>query len=486
MAKSNVQETKFDSDELDNKDSDTQQEMPKSTASSSSVPLPAKESQMKNLHCFDVFAVVVLILAALALLLVLIQLSNNFNQSSNEQTVSQPDFQTLQLQMNNLETIQSQVNKSLLNFQTRVNKYREKVTELELQQNIIKQDIQILTLYYGHDSSPRMSTLQIHLNNLSIELENVKKMGETLKAKTDLELSMLQTNVSVSAAFLNTLQDNVISINETFQENARVGTFLRPASSCKDISQENPSGNYWIQSRRLSSPVLVYCDTNRRNCDSCTSTGGWTRVANIDMRDTSQQCPAGFLLISRNQSPRRTCGRPDGFTGCVSTTFTAYGIQYSRVCGRIIGYQIGSPSGFSTGSNSIDSHYMAGISLTHGQPREHIWSLVNAKSEAHSSESCPCIRAGGTRPPSFVSNDYFCDSAVSLSNIVDGAFYPDDPLWDGQGCGGTNTCCDFNNPPWFCRQLPQPTTDDIEFRLCENSEPDDDDIPFEVVEIYIN
>ena len=38
-------------------------------------------------------------------------------------------------------------------------------------------------------------------------------------------------------------------------------------------------------------------------------------------------------------------------------------------------------------------------------------------------------------------------------------YYPDnDPLWDGEGCGPTSICCDFNNPPWFCKTLPQPTS----------------------------
>ena len=65
-------------------------------------------------------------------------------------------------------------------------------------------------------------------------------------------------------------------------------------------------------------------------------------------------------------------------------------------------------------------------------------------------------------------------------------FFPNDPLWDGQGCGGTSTCCEFSNPKWFCKQLPQPTTDDIEMTLCENNVPRIDDSPFEVVDLYIN
>ena len=45
-------------------------------------------------------------------------------------------------------------------------------------------------------------------------------------------------------------------------------------------------------------------------------------------------------------------------------------------------------------------------------------------------------------------------------------FYPNDILWDGQNCTSTSTCCQLNNPPWFTKNLPNATTDDIELRLC--------------------
>ena len=210
------------------------------------------------------------------------------------------------------------------------------------------------------------------------------------------------------------------------------------------------------------------------------------RVANVnlDMTDPTQQCPDGFKLINRTDPPLRTCGRPDGTNGCVSTTFKAHGIEYSRVCGRIVGYQIGSPSGFGYQPEGINSHYVSGISLTHGQPRQHIYTFANAQGEGYTSEVCPCIQGGTDTVPQFVGSDFFCDSAVRVSNATEGKFYPDDPLWDGQGCGSTSTCCESNNPPWFCKQLPQPTTDDIELRLCENNIPSRDESPFEVVELF--
>ena len=79
---------------------------------------------------------------------------------------------------------------------------------------------------------------------------------------------------------------------------------------------------------------------------------------------------------------------------------------------------------------------------------------------------------------------YFCDTApLTISRY--GTFYSDDPLWDGAGCGPKSTCCSFNSPPWFYRQLPQATTDDIEMRVCREHRREFEDIAIEVVEIYV-
>ena len=64
-------------------------------------------------------------------------------------------------------------------------------------------------------------------------------------------------------------------------------------------------------------------------------------------------------------------------------------------------------------------------------------------------------------------------------------YYSDDPLWDGKGCGPTSTCCSFNNPPWFCKQLPQSTNADLEMRLCGAGYPESQNTLIELIEIYI-
>ena len=208
------------------------------------------------------------------------------------------------------------------------------------------------------------------------------------------------------------------------------------------------------------------------------------RVAHLDMTDTNQHCPSGFRLIT---SPKRTCGTPG--RRCVSTTFPLNGIKYSRVCGKIKAYQYGSPNAFDPYYNNrvitIDNLYVDGVSLTQGRsPRKHIWTFAAGADETNFNQHhCPCnTRYTGVVPP-FIEQDYFCDTGSTYA--WQRQFYYADPLWDGSGCGPNSRCCGFNNPPWFCKQLPQPTTDDIEMRVCMNQEISNEDIALETVQIFV-
>ena len=222
-----------------------------------------------------------------------------------------------------------------------------------------------------------------------------------------------------------------------------------------------------------------------RRC--CNITGGWMRVAHLNMTDPNQHCPSGFRLIT---SPKRTCGTPG--SRCVSTTFPLNGVKYSRVCGKIIGYQYATVDAFlayySNRAIKIDNQYVDGVSLTHGQtPRKHIWTFAAANDETRSSQyECPCTKTNtpytGVVPP-FIGQDYFCDSGSRYFRQYQ--FYHTDPLWDGSGCGPTSSCCGFNNPPWFCKQLPQPTTDEIEMRVCTDETTSNEYLALETVEIYV-
>ena len=178
-------------------------------------------------------------------------------------------------------------------------------------------------------------------------------------------------------------------------------------------------------------------------------------------------------------SPIQTCGKSTNAAGCISATFHANGLQYSKILGKLVAYQYGSPDAFSDGvSQTLEGHYLDGVSITHGMPRNHIWSLAADWRDDYI--YCPCSTT--YTAPSFVEDDYFCGSGNAASNW--GHVFYNEPIWDGQGCG-TNTCCTYNNPPWFCKQLPQATTDDIEIRICSDEGNTNEDTPIELIEIYV-
>ena len=212
---------------------------------------------------------------------------------------------------------------------------------------------------------------------------------------------------------------------------------------------------------------------------------GWRTVAYLNMSDPSHRCPSAWREIA---SPHRVCGRmPLSSGSCSGVNYTTGSEQYDQVCGRIVGYQIGYPGGFQI-SRPIDNAYINGIGVTRGSPRQHIWSFVNGADEGSGTNAaiiCPCV-TGSTLNyiPSFVGQNYFCETGITRWNGTHGVFWPDgDPLWDGQGCGASSTCCSFNSPPWFSVQLPSPTTDDFEVRIC--SFITSADTPIELLELYV-
>ena len=266
-----------------------------------------------------------------------------------------------------------------------------------------------------------------------------------------------------------------------------------PANSCTELAEQKPdipSGNYWILNS-TQSPVQVFCEMGEMFPSSLNVTGGWVRVANLNMTDPNQQCPEN-LQLSYTDQPIRLCGRRTNY-GCDSVTFTTNGIQYQQVCGRVRGYQFGSPEAFNVfkcpAPCTIDNPYVLGISITHGgNPRMHIWTYAAGLIEESASDdliySCPCT-GHGRSPPNFVGSDYYCESGLDRPPWLS-MLHPNDTLWDGQGCDGLErTCCDPPNLPWFCKELPQPTTDDLEVRICGDQSLADEDTPIDLVQLYI-
>ena len=218
--------------------------------------------------------------------------------------------------------------------------------------------------------------------------------------------------------------------------------------------------------------------------------GLWNRIIYLNMNDTAQECPRGWRGY---EGPVRCCGRPVlARSSCPAAFFSSDGYQYSKVCGRAIGYQQGSPDAFASDDTgepqeTIDGLYVDGVSLTHGNPRTHIWTfaaglLENGDNDVNNRHRCPCDN--GQDPPDFIGVNYFCETGDHERTHNRTKFFKDDPLWDGNNCV-ESTCCRFNSPPWFKVQLPRPTTDDIEVRICGDQSTGDEDTPIALLEIYV-
>ena len=204
-----------------------------------------------------------------------------------------------------------------------------------------------------------------------------------LEGKTE---SLLQNFTQLVETTQNRIINETMTSNQQYLEleNKLAGlhsSFL--AVSCATILQFapfSPSGHYWIRSSN-GSAVHVYCDMTR-SCGGVT--GGWMRVASLDMRDNSNQCPSGLRQgDSCTSEPTCEIGTNSETGKCSSNSYTSHGLHYSHVCGMIRAYQYRTPDGFRNRGNremplDIDSNYVDGVSLTHGMPhsRKHIWTFA--------------------------------------------------------------------------------------------------------------
>ena len=257
----------------------------------------------------------------------------------------------------------------------------------------------------------------------------------------------------------------------------------RPGKSCRDIYKLNPtsrgqSGYYYLLTDR---PLHVYCDMVLE----CGGEKGWMRIA--DVNPAVGNCPHGWQKIT---TPVAACRPPYDNAGCCPVHFTTHNIPYNRVCGMVTGIQQGTPDGFNGGPTqvSIDKPYLDGVSITYGTPRKHIWSYAAGLSEdnidPYAPASCPCSKYRGTLPLPFIHDHYYCESGTT-GGIQFNTYFTGDPLWDGKGCGNQDNCCARPNLPWFFRQLPVSTSDNIEVRICYDQSFADESVLVKETQLYI-
>ncbi len=288
---------------------------------------------------------------------------------------------------------------------------------------------------------------------------------------------------------------STLTCSVTSPDNSCDGMHSPLPVSCQEIKQQMPtsaSGVYLIATNEKKARY-VYCHMETL----CGSDGGWTRLALINMTDTTESCPNGLRLYE--VSDVRACGRqiaPGG--SCGSIKYPSHGVMYSEVCGKARGYQYSSTDAVDPiwgATTDINSHYVDGLSLTRGNPRQHVWTYMAGIKEDSSFSggeglyTCPC-QTGSQQAhiiPSFIGNDYYCESGNPVGlPLASHTLYTADPLWDGEQCNGLESpCCTSTTLPWFHKVLDSPTNDYIEARVCADQETDDEDIPIDILEIYV-
>ena len=332
------------------------------------------------------------------------------------------------------------------------------------------------------------NTLQLFQNNTNFtELD--KQILQTTRDSAQKLINIVNTlsNIQDTSTSTAGVVDDILLIAQELLVLHNDSTAL--PTFCKEIKERqplSPSGYYRLVA--LNGGVYeTYCNMG----SLCGSGGGWTRLAYLDMTDSTVNCPSGFRLYQSGGV--RVCGRPvTSNASCVSVEFPSNGISYSQVCGRVTGYQYGTtdaifhPSYYSY-RNDINSYYVDGVSITRGSPRQHVWTLMAGISDSSaSSHACPCNNGSTVSVQSFIGNDYFCESGNTGSGVSH-ILFTSDPLWDGQGCGSLESpCCNVPGIPWFHRDYGNTTTTDyIELRVCADEGTHNEDAPVSYYEIYV-
>ena len=399
---------------------------------------------------------------------------DSLNKSlSNHQLKTENDFVQLQISTQNLthqlkdflEEHKNQTAAELAHLQTSLN------TSLDL----LKESLSNHQL----QTEDNFDQLQTTTQNLTHQL---KDLLEEHKNQTATELAQLQTSLNTSLDSLKeSLSNHQLQTEDDF--NQLQTTTQNLAHQLKDYIMEKA-----VVCTGGDNTTYMYVEDNVTDIPTCGGIG-WRSVVYLDMTDNTSTCPSGWQLTGYS---KRTCGRVStGANTRDSTTFPVSGGEYSTVCGRIKAYQWASPDAFwsyhNGYTNTIDDAYVDGISLTHGNPRQHIWTFAAALKEKEHANSCPWDTSRNIQIPPFVGEDYFCEAGPNDTETWSFTLYSNNSLWDEVYCGESlcSSFCLLCQPPYFIKELSAPTTDDIEARICFDTDSMDENVAIEVVELYV-
>ena len=379
------------------------------------------QSKYMNLMLQKRLAIVtaaVWIIAVASIIIIAIVASARINEMSNQVNTLQEEM--IKYQMDNKENITDLQNKLELYLLGHTNL----VANLTSLENLIT-DLEV----EFHDK----------MNNLRIFLEGIA------------------TNFTVST---DVTQQSVDSLSTQVTHDMQAANMFESCASITNLSLPFSCGIYSIRSFD-NSPIQAYCQLTCNNTFE-----KWRRIAYLNSPRPYYYCPTNLSYESNPPS----CRRRYVSAGCSSVIYRNDNNAYSHVVGRIHAYRSGTPDAFQgygrSDTPTLEQNYVDGVSLTHGNPRNHIWTLAVDIDHGSNCDVCSLNK------PFYVGSHYSCEERPHCPQSV-----CLDTLWDGH-----NQCI---GDTFFYRRLPQPTTDDIEMRICRDEDRANEDILITFVEIYV-
>ena len=181
-----------------------------------------------------------------------------------------------------------------------------------------------------------MIAITLTVSVISVTANSKVTSGVATLRRELMLIRVIETDDNVAEHYFEELHQltlNLTQLRSDFQQlrdELKCPSFI---SSCSSLYPDCPSDYYWARASN-GSVVHVYCDMTL-SCGGVT--GGWMRVTELNMTDTSQQCPGE--LVERNEAGIRQCRI--GGNQCYSVYHSTAVPSYSRVCGRITAYQVG-------------------------------------------------------------------------------------------------------------------------------------------------
>ena len=211
------------------------------------------------------------------------------------------------------------------------------------------------------------------------------------------------------------------------------------------------------------------------------------------------------MSYERHSGGIRTCRRSTDGASCDSVFISSLDIQYTEICGRVVGYQYASIDAIQSPDSSyrkdINKYYVDGVSITRGTPRQHVWTFIASLNQIGAfdySAQCPCHAGCGgnicspqwVRVQSFIGNDWYCESGNHDRDTWNGKSYMSDPLWDGNDClPDEYACCAQKTgqppQPWFHKVITGGTKDHLEIRICADEDKGNEGVLVTTYELYI-